>query len=168
MLPTPPFAADIGYPALEPGLHYATRRIGSPPYFLWTYDAPAGWVMTTQDRDELRWRPPTEPEIGGYSLRVKLVNENKTTQQMVEQKRVAVLAAYDDVEVLGEDEDSLYFSYRETDSNTQRFNRFHWFTAPGSSEASFEMSVVGRRADIPGLTDLYEDVVASVQKAPPA
>lgn len=164
VLPTPPFAEDVDYPTLEPGLTYSTRLIGSPPYFQWSYDAPAGWVMTTEDRDELRWRPPNETVSGGFSMRVKLVNENRTTVQMVEQKKVAVMALYEDVVVIDEDEDSLFFSYREPEADTQRFNMFYWRARPGSTEATFEMSVVGRKVDVPGLTDLFDHVAASIRK----
>jgi hypothetical protein len=164
VLPTPPFAEDIDYPVLQPGLTYAPRRLGSPPYYQWAYEAPAGWVMTTEDNDEVRWRPPNETVAGGFSLRVKLVNENRTTAQMVEQKRDAFLALYEDVVVIDEDEDSIYFSYREPEENTQRFNMFVWRARPGSTEATFEMSVVGRKVDVPGLTDLFEHVAASIEK----
>jgi hypothetical protein len=120
--------------------------------------------MTTEDNDEVRWRPPNETVAGGFSLRVKLVNENRTTAQMVEQKRGAFLALYDDVVVIDQDEDSIYFSYREPLENTQRFNMFFWRARPGSTEATFEMSVVGRKVDVPGLTDLFEHVAASIEK----
>jgi hypothetical protein len=167
VLPTPPFASDIDYPVLETGLDYTERLLGSPPYFQWSYDVPAGWVMTTEDRDEVRWRPPNETVAGGFSMRVKLVNENRTTEQMVEQKKAAFLALYDDVVVLDEDGDSIYFSYREPEAQTQRFNMFFWTTRPNSSEATFEMSVVGRRIDVPGLTELFEHVAGSVEKVAP-
>ncbi|GAB3200646.1 hypothetical protein GCM10027062_20750 [Nocardioides hungaricus] len=167
VLPTPPFSPDVGYPVLETGLDYVERTLGSPPYFQWTYDAPAGWVMTTEDRDEVRWRPTNETIAGGFSMRVKLVNENKTTEQMVAQKRDIVLGIYEDVVILDEGEDSLSFSYREPTANTQRFNMFYWRARPGSTEATFEMSVVGRKADLPGLADLYDNVIASIQKVTP-
>ena len=165
VVPTPPFAPDIDYPRLETGLDYTERLVGSPPYFQWSYDSPTGWVMTTEDRDELRWRPPNETVAGGFSMRVKLVNENRTTEQMVEQKREAFLATYDDVVVIEEDEDSIYFSYRDPEAQTQRFNRFFWTTRPGSTEATFEMSVVGRKIDVPGLTELFEHVADSIEVA---
>lgn len=166
VLPTPPFDEDIDYPALQPGLEFVTRQIGDLPYFLWKYDSPRGWVMTTQDRDEVRWRPADEPETGGFSLRVKLVNENKTPQQMVEQKHNAIVSSYDDVVILREGGSVLSFSYREPVDQTKRFNTFRWFSAPGNSEAAFEMSVVGRERDLPGLEDMLEQVTRSVRKVP--
>jgi hypothetical protein len=164
VMPTPPFADDVDYPVLETGLDYAPRTLGSAPYYQWTYDAPVGWVMTIEDEDEFRWRPANETVSGGFSLRVKKVNENRTTEQMVEQKRNAFFALYDDVAVIEEDEDSIFFSYREPEAQTQRFNMFYWRAAPGSTEATVEMAVVGRKVDVPGLTDLFEHVAASIRK----
>lgn len=164
VIPPPPFAPDVDYPVLETGLDYVPRLLGSPPDFQWTYDAPVGWVMTTEDENEVRWRPPNETVAGGFSMRVKKVNENKTTEQMVAQKREDFLALYDDVVVIEEDEDSIFFSYREPEAQTQRFNMFYWRAPPGSIEATFEMSVVGRKVDVPGLTDLFDHVASSIEK----
>jgi hypothetical protein len=164
VIPPPPFAPDVDYPVLETGLDYVPRLLGSPPYFQWRYDAPAGWVMTTEDRDEVRWRPPNETVAGGFSMRVKLVNENRTTEQMVAQKRDAFLALYDDVVVVDEGEDSINLSYRDPEAQTQRFNMFYWRARSGSTEATFEMSVVGRKVDVPGLTELFDHVAASIEK----
>ncbi|MGB0101765.1 MAG: hypothetical protein WBP61_15915 [Nocardioides sp.] len=166
VIPTPPYAEDLDYPTLQTGLRYLPRTVGDPPYFQWSYDAPAGWVMTTEDRDEVRWRPPNETVAGGFSLRVKLVNENKPPEQMVAEKRAAFLSLYDDVVVIEEDEQSISFSYREPEANTQRFNMFSWTTRPDSTEATFEVSVVGRERDVPGLTELFDHVIASIEKVP--
>ncbi len=163
--PPPTFAPDIDYPSLSTQLDYRAHKIGDPPY-QWAYDAPKGWVMTTQDLDELRWRPADEPVIGGYSLRVKLVSEHKTPQEMVDQKVTAVESIYDDVEVLTQGTDELFFTYREPDADTKRYDMFKWFAVPGGTEADFEMSVVGRAVDEAGLHDLLDHVAVSVRKLP--
>ena len=164
--PPPTFAPDVDYPALATDLRYRTRRIGDPPFFEWRYDAPRGWVRTTTDQpDEYRWRPAYEPTVGGYSLRVKIVTQRLTPQQMVEQKIAAVESIYDDVEVVDQDEDELYFTYRDG-LDHQRHNLFRWFPAPGQTAASFEMSVAGRGVDLPGLETLEAQVATSVRKVP--
>ncbi len=164
--PPPTFAPDVVYPALPVDLRYQTRRIGDPPFFQWVYDAPRGWVRTTTDQpDEYRWRPADEPTEGGYSLRVKLVTQRLTPQQMVDQKVAAMESGYEDVEVVDQDGDELYFTYRDG-LDHQRHNMFRWFTAPGQPNASFEMSVVGRGIDVPGLEALMEHVAVSVRKLP--
>ena len=50
--------------------------------------------------------------------------------------------------------------------NVQRFNYFRWFSLPGEDEARFEMSVVGRQVDVPGLQALFDTVGASVDEGP--
>ncbi len=161
--PERPFSSYIDYPALEPGLDYKRHTLGDPPY-AWTYRAPVGWDPTQEYIDEIRWRPAGEPLVGGYSLRVKLISENKTPEQMVAQKLAAVQGGYDDVEVVGRTPHLLSFSYRDPTTNTQRFNTFQWFTIPGETVAKFEMSVVGRGVDRAGLDDLEEQVASRVSK----
>jgi len=161
--PELPYAADIDYPALLPSLEYRRHRLGDFPYE-WVYDAPKGWKATQEGLDEIRWRPAGEPTVGGYSLRVKLITENKSPADMVAQKLAAMQTGYDDVEVLGQTDDLLSFSYRDAARNTQRFNTFRWFTIPGEDVAKFEMSVVGRDADRAGLDDLLDRVGGSIGK----
>lgn len=163
--PEQPYAPDLVYPPLETGLVYKQHTLGDAP-FAWVYRAPKGWKPTQEYIDEIRWRPADEPTAGGYSLRVKLATENKTPEQMVRQKLRAMRRGYQDVRVLGRTHDLLSFSYRDPDFNTHRFNTFEWFTAPGQSVAQFEMSVVGREADRPGLDDLLDQVARSVAKVP--
>jgi len=158
------FAPDIDYPPLLPSLEYRRHVVGQKGFQQWVYDAPRGWTPTVEngDPDEIRWRPADEPVVGGFSLRVKLVFEHKTKAQMVAQKLAAMQAGYDDVQILGQTQDLLSFSYRDPDSNTQRFNTFRWFSLPASDEALFEMSVVGRAVDQDGLDDLMEQVAQSI------
>jgi hypothetical protein len=163
--PEQPFAEDITYPPLATGLDYRSHTIGDAP-FQWTYDAPKGWKATQEGLDEIRWRPQDEPEIGGFSLRVKLSTEHKSKADMVTQKLAAMQAGYEDVEILGQFQDLLSFSYRDPSRNVQRFNTFRWFSLPGEDEARFEMSVVGREVDVPGLQELFDRVGASVEKVP--
>jgi hypothetical protein len=162
-----PYAHDISYPGLQAGLSYRRHTIG-PPSFRWAYDVPRGWqpFAFEETLDEVRWRPRGEPEVGGFSLRVKLSTEHKTKESMVAQKLSAMEAGYDDVEVLGRTGDLLSFSYREPAGNVKRYNTFRWFSLPGQSEAKFEMSVVGREVDRPGLDDLLARVSGSIRKLP--
>lgn len=164
VLPARPYAPDIAYPALATDLTYRTHGIGGPSY-RWHYDVPVGW--TPEDVSplfEVRWRPATEPTVGGYSLRVKLINNHQTNAEMVAGKEAAVTSLYDDVHVLASTDELLSFRYREPDTNRLRFNTFTWFTPPGGSTAEFEMSVVGRAVDRPVLASLREHVAASIQQ----
>jgi hypothetical protein len=161
--PEEPFEPDIDYPPLETDLDYRDRVLGEPP-FEWAYVAPKGWKADVEGVNEVRWRPPDEPEIGGFSLRVKLATEHKTKADMVAQKLAAMQANYEDVVILGQTQDLLSFSYRDATRDTQRFNTFRWFSLPGDDEARFEMSVVGRSVDREALDELLETVADSVEK----
>lgn len=159
--PVRPFTPDIAYPPLRPSLSYKRHTLGDFP-FEWVYAAPKGWVPTEEALDEIRWRPADEPEVGGFSLRVKLSTEHKTREAMVAQKLAAVQSGYENVEILGQTQDLLSFTYRDPTTNRKRFNTFRWFSIPGESEAKFEMSVVGREVDRDGLDDLLEQVSQSI------
>jgi hypothetical protein len=163
VLPTPAYAQDIAYPPLSPDLTYREHRIGVPPY-RWAYDVPVGWSPQPVAFAETRWRPADEPTTGGYSLRVKIINEHRTNEEMVAEKLGAMQAGYDDVNVIEQTTDTLSFSYREPGTNRLRFNTFQWFTPVGGATAEFEMSVVGRRVDVPGLEQLLDHVAASVHQ----
>jgi len=159
--PVRDFTPDIGYPPLQPSLGYRRHTLGDPP-FEWVYAAPKGWISTEEALDEVRWRPADEPTVGGFSLRVKLSNEHKSKEAMVAQKLAAMQAGYEDVEILGQTQDLLSFSYRDPTTDRLRFNTFRWFGIAGETEAKFEMSVVGREVDRAGLEDLMEQVSRSI------
>ena len=165
VLPTPSYAPDIDYPPLAPDLTYREHRIGVPPY-RWTYDVPAGWAPETEGSLETRWRPPDEPTSGGYSVRVKIINDHRTDEEMVAAKLAAVEDGYADVRVVGQTADTLSFSYRDPGTDRLRFNTFQWFTPTGGATAEFEMSVVGRQVDVDGLEQLLDHVATSVRKLP--
>ena len=84
------------------------------------------------------------PETGGYSLRVKTINNHVPASAMVAQRLAAVREAYAEVTVLDRATDSVKFTFRDG-SNHLRYNYFRYFTGPQSSEASLEMSVAGRQ-----------------------
>lgn len=166
VIPPASYAPDIDYPALERDLDYQRHLIGVPGY-RWEYDVPRGWAPEeVTEFFETRWRPADEPTSGGYSLRVKLVNEHQTPAEMVASKKAAIESLYDDVQVTTETEDVLAFTYRTTESNRLRFNTFRWFTREGGTIAEFEMSVVGREVDQDGLEDLLDHVGASIDLIP--
>jgi hypothetical protein len=167
-----PFAEDISYPALEPGLEFRRLRMSNSQQ-AWVVPVPRGWGGFDVDTgapvprrewtgyDELRFRPQDEPDEGGFSLRVKVVNSRLTPNDMVLAKR-AGLRTFDVIEWLGQTEESLRFTYR-TASDRLRHNYFRWFAAPGSSEATLEMSVVGRERDVPGLEALFAAFTSTVR-----
>jgi hypothetical protein len=177
--PPPRTVRDIQYPRLDSNLSLPPpdRTIGND-LATWTYHVPQGWVpfavcivigecpppMQTDARltpeqaarqPEVRFRPPDEPLEGGYSLRVKALNNTQqfNTQQMVATKIVG-FRAYDHFRLLKHTPSAAYFTYIDGNHHL-RYNYFQWFAVPGSSTATLEMSVAGRKEDVPGLKALF-------------
>jgi hypothetical protein len=177
--PPPKTVKDIEYPSLDPGLALPLpdRTIGND-LATWTYHVPQGWVPYAvctilgecpppmQENDELtpiqaarqpevRFRPPGEPVEGGYSLRVKVLDNTQqfSPAQMVATKIVG-FEAYEHYRLIRQTTSTAYFTYIDS-NNHLRYNYFQWFAAPGSSTATLEMSVAGRKQDVPGLKALF-------------
>jgi hypothetical protein len=157
-----PYSPDVRYPALQTHLDFVTRSIGQK-LFRWKYSVPKGWVANPLGPGEVRWGPPDVPR-GLYFLRVKLISSHLTPTQMVQQKYDALNDCCQDVTLIQRQWNTLGVTYRESDTNFKRWDIFRWLTPAGSDEAEFEMSVVGRAVDDPGLEDLMTRLSASVTK----
>ena len=179
--PEPPKTAkDIRYPSLSPDLPLPPpeRTIGND-LATWTYHVPQGWVpfavctvggecpppMQNDDRlteqqalvqPELRFRPPDEPTQGGYSLRVKILDNQLglNPYTMVGTKIRQFREAYDHFKLLRQTPSAAYFTYIDGNDHL-RYNYFQWFAVPDSGTATLEMSVAGRKQDVPGLKALF-------------
>ena len=175
-----PPAKDIDYPPLSPdlGLPLPDRTIGND-LATWTYHIPEGWQpyavctyagecpppmvtdtpLTPQQakrQPEVRFRPPGEPTVGGYSLRVKILDNTLglNPAQMVSTKIQGFKQSYETFQKLKQTPSAVYFTYRD-ENNHLRYNYFQWSAAAGSSTATLEMSVAGRERDVPGLKALF-------------
>ncbi len=174
--PSRSVARDITYPALSADLalnvvHHIGNDLAS-----WTYHVPQGWtaygVCTVapckiatdevvppkkiEKQTQVRFRPAGEPVIGGYSLRVKIMeNTEFNPAQIRATKVVAFRQAYPEhFSVFRRTPSAVYFTYVD-ETNHLRYNYFQWFAVPGRANATLEMSVVGRAADKPGLGALF-------------
>ncbi|MGC4110057.1 MAG: hypothetical protein QM747_06460 [Nocardioides sp.] len=176
--PTP----DITYESLSP-----TLQLPPPDHMIgnelatWHYRIPAGWQayavcapisecapplkaespLTPQQasrQPEVRYRPANEPLIGGYSLRVKVLDNTLglNTTQMVSTKVAAFKQAYSEsgFQIVHRTPTAVYFTFFDSLGHL-RYNYFQWFAASGSSVATLEMSVAGRSEDVPGLKALF-------------
>jgi hypothetical protein len=183
---------DIDFPTLSPDLPLPPpeHKIGNE-LATWAYHAPQGWQayavcsvlgecappletdteLTPQQlaqQPEVRYRPPDEPPIGGYSLRVKALDNtlNLNPGQMVSTKIQGFKQSYEDFRRLKRTPSAVYFTYRDG-NNHLRYNFFQWFAAPGSTTATLEMSVAGRKRDVPGLKALFnrfaDNVIGSTE-----
>ena len=161
-----PYAPDIDYPSLGEVEAFDRYRIGNA-LETWDYAVPEGWVAyavpgerPTRPRDvaeldEVRFRPEGEPLEGGYSLRVKAVDNHKTPTDEVIDRVAGLERAYDDIDIFERTSEALYFTFRDNNGRL-RYNFFRWFTAPGAAEATLEMSIAGRAADEAGMRGLFD------------
>lgn len=166
-----PYAPDIDFPALGKIDSFDTYRIGNTIQ-TWQYAVPQGWVAFAVSNkgdifipsekvsryDEVRFRPAGEPPAGGYSLRVKAIDNHKAPADEIIDRIAGFERAYgDDYEVLSSDktDGTVAFSFRTKDDYF-RYNFFRWFTAPGATEATLEMSIAGRAVDEEGLRTLFQ------------
>jgi hypothetical protein len=174
-----PYRRDIRYPSLSPDLalpvvHRIENRLAG-----WRYHVPQGWAAYSVcsavppatckeptdtlipdkrvDRaDQVRFRPPDEPLVGGYSLRVRILDNTLNDLPMtVATKVVGFKEGVRDFHIIKQTDSSVYFEYRDEPSNYHRFNYFQWFALPGQSNTTLEMSVSGRQQDVPGLKALF-------------
>jgi hypothetical protein len=175
-----PYAPDITFARPEPGLALQAKHVISNELARWRYHVPLGWdaywVCSTasscpadaytdkpmapdvvDQAQEVRFRPPSEPTTGGYSLRVRILdNTFVDVHQTVATKIIGFRDSSQIAEfhILHKNDHSVYFEYRDAASNLHRFNFFEWFAVPGQTNTTLEMSVSGRAVDVPGLKAL--------------
>jgi hypothetical protein len=120
---------------------------------------------------EIRFRPPGEPSSGGFSLRVRILENTLVDVHQIVGTKITGFrdsSAVAEFNVIHRDPRSVYFDYRDATSNYHRFNFFQWFAIPGQTNATLEMSVSGRRVDVPGLKSLFQRFADYAVGSPPA
>ena len=169
----PTYAPDINYPILSPDLplpppdHTIGNHLAS-----WSYHVPAGWEPFAVCRyagecppqiaddtpltprqaarvPEVRFRPPNEPPVGGYSIWLQMLdNSTFNPEQLVATKIVGFRQEFtgQHFSVLRRTPSAVYFTYTygPPDKLRLRYNFFQWFQAPG--QAGRDPSDVGGRA----------------------
>jgi hypothetical protein len=166
-----PYAEDIDDPPLGAVTEFDTYEIGTGPQLqTWEYAVPRGWVGyrvasgaedrlippdAIEDHLEVRFRPLGEVLVGGYSIRVKAINNHRPAGDEVQIKVTDFERLYEDVEVLERTDETVFFRFR-AENDTLRYNFFHWFTEPGAGVATLEMSIAGRSVDEPAMRTLFE------------
>lgn len=177
----PTYAKDITYAPLPPNLSLPVVHSISNDLADWTYHVPDGWQayavcaptdhckppMTADTplkprqvdkQPEVRFRPPDEPLVGGYSLRVRVLDNTLAFNpgMMKSTKIQGFRQAFTDFRIIRQYPNSVYFEYRDEPTNLHRFNYFQWFAVSGDPTATLEMSVAGRSTDVPGLEALFQ------------
>jgi hypothetical protein len=192
-----PYAQDIDYPPLEPGFTLPVVHTFTNDLAQWTFHVPDGWQASAvcgqpepcapplvdnepipprqiDKATQARFRPVGEPSTGGYSLRVRIIqNTFVDVHQTVATKIVGFGDSPDvaDYSVLDQTDSSVSFQYRDAATNYHRFNYFQWFAVPGHTNATLEMSVSGRAVDRAGLQWLFDrfadNVTGTIPPKPP-
>ena len=165
----PPYAPDNDYPTLSadlalPIVHTIHNRLAT-----WTYHVPQGWLAFDSVTNKplsggqitrssgLRFKPAGAPDIGDYSLYVRMVNNTVFDSAMSVAAKIAGFgeaSGVADYSVLHRTPSSVFFEYRDATTNLHRYNFFQWFAVPGDPYATLMVSVAGRKRDIPGLKAL--------------
>jgi len=186
-----PPAADISYPRLSPDLALPTQHTIHNALASWTYHVPQGWtayaVCTATDhcrppmtadtvlepgqiekQPEVRFRPSDEPTVGGYSLRVRILDNTLgfNTAQMADTKVRGFRQAYPSFRITHRTPSAVYFTYRD-ELDHQRYNYFQWFAVDVGGPATLEMSVAGRQRDVPGLKAMFDRFADNVSGSLP-
>jgi hypothetical protein len=177
-----PYRHDIDYATLEPGLFLQGQHTISNELAQWAYHVPLDWqpywVCSTpsscppnvasdqpmsdkqvDQAQEVRFRPSDEPTVGGYSLRVRVLDNGFVDAHGTVATKVVGFRdspAVADFHIIDRTDHSVYFEYRDATTNYHRFNFFQWFAVPGQTNATLEMSVSGRKQDVPGLKALFD------------
>jgi hypothetical protein len=173
-----PYAPDIDYPPLGDVGDFDRYEIGGGPQLqAWEYAVPKGWVAysVTQRGDrpispdevdehvEVRFRPAGEPLVGGYSMRVKAIDNHSPPSDEVSDKVADFEDIYQDFEVLDRSDSTVYFRFRTKDGDRLRYNFFRWLAVPGAEEATLEMSLAGRAVDEEGMQALFGQFAAQAR-----
>jgi hypothetical protein len=167
--PPPSYAPDLyDGPVLTTDLQYVWERVRDGEH-VWKYEVPKGWHRTRsgtvgREATEFYWRPHAVTIPGGYMLRVWAHTTAFDVSTTEEAKIGDLQKTQDDVVVEDSPANSVYFDYKDRESDQHRANYFAWITPPSGYPVEFEMSVAGRMRDAPGLAALIQHVQASVTR----
>jgi hypothetical protein len=153
-------------PPLPPGLPLEPQTIGDAPFEL-DVPVPVGWVRTNPSSGEWRWYPQPGPQQteNTYFLRVRLIGNAYRRVSKARDGRIADLENATGVADLHLEERTLngfvanYVAYRH-----RRVTMDAFIKPPDSLYADAWIGVVGRESDRAGLADLYQRIVAGVQR----
>lgn len=160
---------DPATPALTVGLPMHTETLTGRTRF--SVPIPDGWVRTpTAGGGEWSWAPPGLP-VNAYALRIKLLGTTRQSVTVAQRARVFALteAADDgniqDLEVTADTGDAFIADY--VDDGYRRFTLEKFVPFPGSTTTFAEVRLVGRQADVAGMTDLLARVSDGLLVNPP-
>lgn len=158
--PVPELLPDPTTAPLAPGIPLVRQSVGTGGFRM-TLPVPKGWGFFENSLNEWQWRPPEQPDFG-YVLRVEQVLSNRRSIDWTLDRRIDELREDEtNLEVLGQTQDSLHFSYVR--SNHLRHGYLMWLDLTGSDNAQVEIAVSGRAVDDAGMFDLVTRIAAGLE-----
>lgn len=154
---------DPDKPALQAGLPLHRVQVGTAPFDL-SLPVPRGWERSVPAAGEWRWYPPPGLVLNTYFLRVRLIGNQYQPVEQAITSRLDALRTADDVEdlrVLSRTADGFVAEY--VSAGYRRVTMEKYFAQDGSDAAYAWVALVGRRRDRPGMTDLFDRVVAGAR-----
>ncbi|MFC5731372.1 MULTISPECIES: hypothetical protein [Nocardioides] len=154
---------DPDKPALRAGLRLHRVRVGTAPFHL-GLPVPRGWERSVPAAGEWRWYPPPGLVLNTYFLRVRLIGNQYQPVEQAITSRLDALRTADDVEdfrVLSLTADGFVAEY--VSAGYRRVTMEKYVVRNGADAAYAWIALVGRRQDRPGMTDLFDRVVAGAR-----
>ncbi len=165
---TPPEVTkpDADLPPLAEGFTTHDERLGVPGQGGVVVPVPDDWGRTTLRDAEARWLPPGAATGGGYSVRVQVVDLQRSLAQAVAERAAALDfdTRLTDLEVLDQQGDTLRASFILDGWRKLQVTR--WVSFDGNG-IDLEISATGRLIDERGLEALVSKIATEVYRQAP-
>ena len=167
---TPPEVTkpDADVPPLAEGFATHDERLGVAGEGGVVLPVPDGWGRTALREAEARWGPPDTATGGGYSVRVQVVDLQRSLAQAVAERAAALDfdTRLSDLEILDQQGDTLRASFILAGWRKLQVTR--WVSFDGNG-IDLEISATGRLIDERGLEALVSKIAteSARQPAPP-
>jgi hypothetical protein len=157
---------DADLPPVAEDLEVVDARIGTPRTGGIKVPVPAEWPRTDLAGGlQSRWSAPGNPD-GGYTVRVQVVDENRTLAQAVAERAASLPLdpRVTDLEILQQTGDTLIASFIL--SGYRMLQIVRWVSLD-TGTVDVEISASGRLIDQPGLEALVARMATGVRRLPP-
>ncbi len=165
---TPPEVTkpDADLPPLAEGFATHDEKLGMAGRGGVVLPVPDGWGRTTLRDAEARWLPPGAATGGGYSVRVQVVDLQRSLAQAVAERAAALDfdTRLTDLEVLDQQGDTLRASFILDGWRKLQVTR--WVSFDGNG-IDLEISATGRLIDERGLEALVSKIATEVYRQAP-
>ena len=158
---------DSDLPPLTASVDMHDERLGTPRDGGIVLPVPDGWDrFTFSDDVQARWTAPGNPS-GAYSVRVQVIDENRSISQKVAARDDELLAdaGVSDLEVFTQSVDTfragfIFGGYR-------KLTVIRWVSLGDAGFADVEIAATGRLIDERGMDALVARIATEVRRQPP-